>query len=243
MDTHQYAQSLRLHLLDMARVVQKCVDYAIKAYKFGNPEFCISSRECTYEIDLLYREISESVRDLLLMKLPGESELRCVLSSEQIANAMGEMHRHAIEIASYSMRIMENGGGLGCAELATMGDLVNSLVRLCVIALYEEDVEHADLVLRCSGMGRLFESTFYDWYRIIDHRARGQAECERALTKHLSRIACQTYEMAGAIVFWLDDSAKLANLADEQALASGEAAPSMCNQEKVLATDGRQSFL
>ncbi len=206
MNTHEYGQILRLHLLDMARETQTGVDYATKAYKLGNPEFCSIVRDCTYDIDVLHREITELVRDLLAMELPGESNLRYILASERIANAMRVMHGQAVEIAANSMRIVENGGGLGCAELTTMGDLVNSLVRLSVVALFEEDVEHAEMVRRCSGIGRIFGSTFYDWYRTIDHSARAQAEFERAITKHLGHIALQTYEVAGAIVFWLDDS-------------------------------------
>ncbi len=71
---------------------------------------------------------------------------------------------------------------------ATMGDLVNSLVRLSVDALFEEDVEHAELVQRCSGVGRLFGSTFYDWYRTIDHSARAQAEFDALLQNTSDRL-------------------------------------------------------
>jgi phosphate uptake regulator len=221
MNANEYGQMLRLHLLEMARETQKGVDYAIKAYKLGDSEFCSIVRESTYDIDVLHREITELVRDLLAMELPGESNLRFILASERIANAMRVAHGQAVEIAANSMRIVENGGGLGCTELATMGDLVNSLVRLSVVALFEEDVEHAELAQRCSGVGRLFGSTFYDWYRTIDHTARAQAEFERAITKHLGDIALQTYEVAGAILFWLDDSVgTLVADVDERTLAS-----------------------
>jgi phosphate uptake regulator len=229
-DIHQYKQTLRLRLLDMSRVCQRAVDYSIKAYKLGNPEFCTIVRACTYDIDVLYREITGLARDLLAMELPGESDLRCILASERIANAMRVVHDQAVEIAANSMRIVENGGGLGCAELGTMGDLVNSLVRLSVVALFEEDVEHGELVRLSSGVGRLFGSTFYDWYRTIDHSARGQAEFERAITRHLGYIALQTYELADAIVFWLDDSVgALAADVDERTLASQETTSAVSN--------------
>ena len=232
MNTQEYSQILRLSLLDMARVTQRGVDYATKAYRLGNPEFCWIVRECTYDIDVLHREITELARDLLAMELPGESHLRCILASERIGNALRVIYGQAAEIAANSMRIIENGGGLGCAELATMGDLVNNLVRLSIVALFEEDVEHAELVRRSSGVGRLFGSTFYDWYRTIDHSARAQAEFERAITKHLGHIALQTYEVAGAIVFWLDDSVdalaavvRRANASHETILAESNGLP------------------
>jgi phosphate uptake regulator len=247
MNTHEYSEILRLNLLDMARVTQRGVDYAIKAYKLGNPEFCSSVRECAYEIDVLHREITELVRDLLAMELPGESDLRYMLASELIGNALRVIYGQAVEIAANSMRIIENGGGLGCAELATMGDLVNSLVRLSVVALFEKDVQHAELVRRCSGVGRLFESTFYDWYRTIDHSARAQAEFERAITKHLGYIALQTYEVAGAILFWLDDSVgALPADVDERTLASHETTSTVSNSRprmvRVRVTPSRNSI-
>jgi phosphate uptake regulator len=193
MNTHEYAQLLRLHLLHIARVTQRDID-------------CTIVRECTYDIDVPHRKVTELVRDLLATELPSEANLRYILASERIANAMRIVHSQAVEISANSMRIVNNGGGLGCPKLATMGDLVNRLVRMSVVALFEEDVEHAKLVQRCSSVGRQFESTFYDWYRTIDHNTRAQAEFERAITKHLGHIALQTSEVAGAIVFWLHDS-------------------------------------
>jgi len=244
MDTYQYAQVLRLHLLDMARVSQRGVDYAIKAYKFGVFEFCKSVRDDTYEIDVLHREITEIARDLLMMKLRGEPDLRCVLASEQIANALRAMHRHAVEIAANSMRILENGGGLGCTELPTMGDLVNSLVRLSVVALFQEELEHAELVLRCNGIGRLLESTFYDWYRTIDPSERAQAGFEREITRHLSQVARQTHEIAGGVVFSLQDLGdRSGDEADEQALTSDETTSEVDLRKAVPIPNGMDSFL
>lgn len=244
MNVHEYSQIARFHLLDMARLTQRCVDYAIKAYKLGNPEFCTSVREDTYEIDVLHAEITDLVRDLLAMELAGESGLRYMLASERIANALRVVHSQSVEIAANGMRIIENGGGLGCAELATMGDLVNNLVRLSVVALFEENVQHAELVQRCSGVGRLFESTFYDWYRTIDHGARAQAEFERAIAKHLKQIDLQAAEIAGAIVFWLQDPiGGLTTDGDEQTFALGETTLAERNQEVIRIPDGMEAFL
>jgi phosphate uptake regulator len=204
-DIHQYLQTLRLHLLDMSRVSQRSVDYSIKAYKLGCPEFCASARDNTDEINILHREITEIVQELLQMELARESDLRLVLTCARICNALQTMHCQAVEIARNSMRLVENGG-LRCTDLTTMGDVVNSLVRLCVVSLFDEGIEHAQTVLQSNGVERLFETTFYDWYRTIDRRARTQAGYELAITKHLSQIVRQTHEVADAIVFWLEDA-------------------------------------
>ena len=120
MNTQEYSQILRLNLLDMARVTQRGVDYAIKAYasNLGNLEPCTIVRDDTHEIDVLHRESTGLVRDLLAMELSGESDLRYFLASERIANALRVVHSQAVEITANSMLILENGDGLGCPELA-----------------------------------------------------------------------------------------------------------------------------
>jgi len=206
MNTQEYSEILRLHLLDMARVTQRGVDYALKAYTLGNSAFCANVRDDSHEIKILHREITEIAQDLLLAELSWKSSLRFIFSSERICNSLQAVHSHAVEIAANSMRLLENGRKNGYADLATMGDIVNSLLRLCVVALFEEKIEHAETVLRTREIERLFETTFYDWYRDLDHGTRTQARYELAITKHLGQIAHQAHEIAVAIVFWLKDS-------------------------------------
>lgn len=202
---HHYIQALRLHLLDMSRVTQRGVDYSIKAYTLGNSELCANVRHDSFEIKILHREINEITRELLLAELSGESSLRFILSSERICNSLNAVHCHAVEIAANSVRLLENGGKHGYGDLTTMGDIVNSLLRLCVVALFEEELEHAEVVLRTGGIERLFEAAFYDWYRFLDHETRTQACHELAITKYLSQIVRHIHEIAAAIAFWLED--------------------------------------
>lgn len=241
-DIHQYLQTLRLHLLDMSRVSQRGVDYSIKAYKLGCPEFCASVRDNTDEINILDREITEIVEELLLMELPRELDLRLILTSARICNALQAMHSQAVEIARNSMRLLENGG-LRCTDLTTMGDVVNAMVRLCVVSLFDERIEHAQTVLHSDGVERLFETTFYDWYRTVDHRVRTQAGYELAITKHLSQIVRQTIEMAEAIVFWLEgpDSGSASHIGGEQSTIY--IVPAREVEGVTCSPDGMQAFL
>jgi hypothetical protein len=226
----------------MGKGTQRGVEYAINAYKLGHPESRTIVRACAYDLDVLHREITELVLDLLTMEVPGESNLRYIFASERIANAVRVVNGQAVEIAANCMLILENGGGLGCSDPATMGDVVNGLVRLSVVALFEEDVAHTEPVQLCTGVGRPFESTFYDWYRTIDHGARAQSEFERAIAKHLGQIALKTYEIS-AVVFSLEDSwCGLPTDADEATLASRKTNPADI-QEMVPIPDGMEAFL
>ena len=106
---HQYLQTLRLKLLDMSRVSQRAVDYSIKAYKLDSPEFRASVRDNTYEVHILHREITEIARDLMLMELPLESDVRFALSAVLICDALHSGHAQAVKIAANSRRLLEDG--------------------------------------------------------------------------------------------------------------------------------------
>ena len=202
-DIHPYMRTLRLQLLDMSRVSQRAVDYSIKAYTLDSPEFSANVRDSTYEVNILHREVTEIARDLLLMELPLESGVRFALSAVLICDALHSGHAQAVKIAANSTRLLEDGRTPGWSGLTTMGEAVNCLTRLCIIALFDENVAHAQTVLRNRGVERVFESTFYDWYRNVDQRLRAQASYELAITKGLSQIARETYEIADAIALWL----------------------------------------
>ncbi len=240
---HQYIQTLRLQLLDMSRVSQRAVDYSIKAYKWDCPEFCANVRDSTYEANILHREITEIARDLLLMELPLESHVRFALSAVLIGDALHSIHAQAVKIAANSARLLENGRARGWEGLTRMGEAVNCLMRLCIIALFDEEVAHAETVLRNRGVERLFESGFYDWYRHVDQRLRAQASHELAITKGLSQTAKETYEIADAIVSWLKgpDSGSISPIDREEPTI--HLVPTREVEGVTRGPDGMQAFL
>jgi phosphate uptake regulator len=203
-DIHQYIQSLRLHLLHMSRVSQRAVDYSIKAFSLGSAEACTNVRDAADEINIFHRKIAEISSDLLLMELPVESDLRFALSAARIGNALLSVYIHASEIATNSIHLQKNGRTAGYVGLTRMGDVVNSLMRLCVVALFDEEVKQAETVLHHRGEARLFELAFYDWYRGIDRRLGTKASCELAIANGISQMAKQTQEIAEAVLFWLE---------------------------------------
>jgi len=242
-DIHQCMQTLRLQLLDMSRVSQRAVDYSIKAYQLDRPEFSANVRDSTYEVNILHREITEIARDLLQMDLPLESDARFALSAVLICDAHHSVHAQAVKIAANSAHLLENGRTPGCAGVTRMGEVVNCLMRLCIIALFDKEVAHAEAVLRNRGVERLFESAFYDWYRNADQRLRAQASQELAITKGLSQMAKETYEIADAIVFLLKglDSGSTSRIDREQPTI--HTVPAREVEGVTCGPDGMQAFL
>ena len=206
MNTHQSIQILRLHLLDMARKCQRAVDYALKAYSLGSPGCCRLVRNNKSEINLLHLQIEESIRQILLMEISDTLDLRFVLSADRLCNAFKEIHVHADDIATTSMRLLESAGRIGRKELVSMGDVVNRLMRLCVVSLFEESSGHAETVLRSEGVEGEFEMSFFESLNTLDRSDIGEAVYEIAIADNLSRMARELREVANAIMFWLNDS-------------------------------------
>jgi len=115
-------------------------------------------------------------------------------------------------------------------------------MRLCVVGLFEEEIEHAEAVLRTGEIERLFETTFYDWYRDLEPGTRTQLCYELEITKHLGHIAHQTHEIAAAIDFWLKDS-DLRSCSQSSRKQSVLYDPTVESGDQKASFDGMNSFL
>jgi hypothetical protein len=201
--TLQYVETTRLCLIDMCRQSQRCVDYAIKSFQLGRPEIYANARENSSEMDTLQRDVTEYALEIFNMGLADDEQLRFAVSSVRIAVALRAMHRSAGEIAAESARIFDD-----CAEMASedpgkLGDLANRLVRLCTVALFEETIEHAGLVLRANRNAAVFGAMFLDWYKWNQRVPGIHAHSALAVMRNLNDILQQAHEMADAIAFWL----------------------------------------
>lgn len=206
MNGHESTQILRLHLLNMARMCQRVVDYALKAYSLGSPGCCTLVRNNRTKINLLHLQIEENTREILLMEISDTSDLRFVLSADRIGNALGEIYLHADDLATKSMRLLESSGRMRCKELVSMCDVVNRLMRLCVVALFEENIDHAETVLRSEGVEDEFETRFFESLNSLDRIEIAEAVYEIGIADSLNRMARELREVASAIMFRLGDS-------------------------------------
>ena len=201
-EIHPCTQALRLHLLDMCRVSQKCVDYSIKALQCGRYDFYTTIVDTTFEMGSLHHDVKEIARDLMLTRLTSESDIRFVLTSVRISDALRAIQKEAFEIAEISL-LLQNEGEIDCADLTTTGDLANRLMRLCTVAIFEEEVAHAEAVLRATGE-RLVTTTASVWHRQFDRIPPSQAVCVLSIAERLDELIRQMREMARAIVFWIE---------------------------------------
>jgi uncharacterized protein with PhoU and TrkA domain len=205
----QHLQVLRSELFEMSGLTQRAVDYSIKAYELGSREFCRYVRKSEHEFDELQRCVAQLCHELLATGLPVESEARFVWCALQVCSSLGATHAAATDIAQQTTRFLEGGAVFESPALEATGRVVNRLVRLSTIALRKEEVRHAEVVLQSRGVERWFKLAAYHGSGGNDQRIGARAPFELAITRNLSQIAKQTYDIAYAITVWLEGKGRM----------------------------------
>jgi phosphate uptake regulator len=203
-NTQQHIPVLRSELLAMARLTQRAVDYSIKAYQLGRPEFCQHASNTDDEVHKLQRCIADRGHVLLSSGLPVDSNSRFVSSSLRICSALYIVYAAATGIAQDTMLSLKGQWIAVSPAIEEMGQLVNCLVRLCIVALFNKQIQPAKTVLQNGGTGQRCDLAVYQCCRGPIQRTNAQVRFELAIHKSLDQIAEQTHEIADAITFWLD---------------------------------------
>ncbi len=204
MNTQKQIRLLRLSLLDMAKLSQRAVDYAVKGYKLGSPEFCRFVHRGDRQLRELRQKINDhcrrlfietnSIRPEALREDPcADINLRFVLSALRISTALQATSTAAAEIAHHTLLSLDNVRFPGSPTLDKFCLLVNRLMSLCIVALFKEEACHAEAVLQNRELTRIFNSP------TLRHRRD-----ELPISSNLKQIAAQVNEIAHAIVYWLE---------------------------------------
>lgn len=224
--TQQHVHVLRLHLLDMAKLSQRAVDYATKGYRLGSPEFCRYVRNGDHQLRELRRNIADLYQKSVSQerkpqrpavdpdahpdKLDAARQLRFSRSAMRIADALQAVCTATAEIAHHTLLLLEDADWAPrCASLEKTCYLVNRLMCLCIVSLFKRERHHAEAVLQSREGRRLFEQAFRELHNHELHKGSGRQSTiptalELAISNSLKQIANQTHEIAEAIVFWLE---------------------------------------
>ena len=193
----------RSHLLRMMMLSQRAVDYSIKAYELNSPELCRHVCNSEKEWRSFQRSIGNRSRSSLNAGMRADSEPLCACCGSRINSALAGIYTSATEIARSTMLILEGGLLTESSEIREMGYFVNSLVRLCTVASFKKEVQHACTVLQ-EGPGRQwFNLALRDPHELRTQWTGPQTGFELTIIKSLGEIANRAYEIAEAITLWL----------------------------------------
>lgn len=183
---------------------QQSVDCAIKAYALNSPELCRQVRNAERELRKLQLCIGDRGRTLLAAGTPVDSHSPVACCSLRIYSSLRVMFTAATEITQNVMVVVERGREVESPQTAEVGKFVNGLVRLCSVAIFEEEMSHAKAALRLEGGRRRFNLALNRAQHDLLRNSGAGYRCEWAIANCIGQIAEQSYELAESIILWLE---------------------------------------
>lgn len=198
-------QILRSKLIALARLTQRTVDYSIKAFQLGRPEFSRVVHNSKDEMNAIRCWIVTHGRKLLDTGTSADAGSRFACAALRISAALEVAYNAAVEIVQQIETRFAPDLIPISVELEEAGQFVNSLLRLCVLSLLNRDIRHAKAVLHNAGAGQSLDLALYLAHHHLAHRTSAQVRFELDIIRCLERMAGQTREIADSIILWLED--------------------------------------
>lgn len=215
METEKQIQLLRHHLFDMCKLAHRAVDYAIKGYRLGSPEFCRFVRRSDRQLRVLRRQITNLCQSLLKKDVAGNSrflidekvtdpDVRFTISALRVSEALYSIFTSASEIAHHTMLLLEEARQPVCDVLDRLSFLANRLTCLAIVALFKNEHQHAETII-CNRdtTARLVSEVWRHLNHSGDRYKAIPAALLLGIANSLNQIARQSQEMAESILFWL----------------------------------------
>jgi hypothetical protein len=204
MRDRQYNLVSRSHLLRMTRLAQRAVDYSIKAYELGSYELCHIVRNTEDELRTLQLNIGDRGRLLRDEGRRVDTESTAASCALRVYSGLQVTYFAAAEMAQNTVLLLENGRKIQSPSKMMTTNFVNGLVRLYTVALFDQEIQHARMILQVDeGSQRLDLQLDLRGEELI-YRNDVSGRIELAITHCLAQIAGQAREIADTIVQWFD---------------------------------------
>jgi hypothetical protein len=132
----------------MAALTQKTVDQAVKGYELNCLENAGQSLAANKKLAAIERNIADRGRTLSAAGVLMDTTSRAGSCSLRIYGALRTTHAAATEVAR-NTRLKITKGHLSTAAITTeMANLINGMVRLNTVAVFNRQIHHAKTVLQ-----------------------------------------------------------------------------------------------
>lgn len=204
MQDRKHGPISRGHLLRMAMLAQRAVDYSVKAYELGSYEICHIVCNTEDELRRLQLNIGDRGRLLRAEGRPVDTESTAASCALRVYSALRVTYFAATEIAQNTLLLLESRRKTESPSKTKTANFVNGLVRLYTVALFKEETQHARMILQASEGHRRLGLPPDLWEGELIHGVSANARFELAITHCLAQIAEQAHEIAGTMMLWLD---------------------------------------
>ena len=198
MKNQRHSYLLRTHLLRMGMLSQRAVDLAIKAQVLGASE--VYQHLCEYDKEWrsLQRCIGERGRRLYASGMPVDTDSTGAGAALRIYSALYVTYTAACEIAHIGSQMVERELQTPSGCLGEIAPFINRRVRLCTVALFQKDLQHARTILHDHLGWRWCELALCRTHSLLMQKSDEQARYTLAIARALAQIAEQAYEIAKA---------------------------------------------
>lgn len=195
METQRYSLIARTHLLRMMALTQATVDHAVKAYERNGTDFCQMAIQAASDLHAIELSIADRGRSLLAVGKLMDATSRSAQCRLRVYSALRITHAAATEMARNTLTKIV--GGPSSASLATvdLANLVNALMRLNTVAVFNRQIHHARTVLLLAR-GRRQQD--------MRHTPIHENAQEPAIARCLEQLVEQACEIADALVMLED---------------------------------------
>jgi hypothetical protein len=200
----QYSLVSRSHLLRMTRLAQRAVDYSIKAYELGSDELCHMVRNTEVELRKLQLNIGDRGRLLRADGRPVDTESAEASCALRVYSGLQVTYFAAAEMAQNTVLLLGSGCKTHSPSKRVTMNFVNGLVRLYTVALFNEEAQHARMILQVNEGHRQFDVQLNLREEELIYRNAASARFELAITHCVAQIAEQAHEIADTIAQWLN---------------------------------------
>lgn len=211
---------LRSHLLRMAMLSQRAVDYSIKTHELGASEICRLFWQYDQEWRDLQCRIGERGRRLFASGLPVDTDSTIADCTLRIYSALSVTYTAACEIAHIGSLMADDELTALSPRLGKIARFINRLARLYTVALFKNEVQHARTILQDRRGRRWFDLALCRTHHLIMQNPGAQAGFELAVARALRQIAEQAYEIARASTLWLEGGNRLDSIGERPRFAA-----------------------
>ena len=200
-------QRLKRSLLSLATVVEEQCRDALRAFHSGDEQLAEIVIERDNEVDLMEVDIEEDCLKLLALYQPVAFDLRFVVAVLKINNDLERIGDLALNIAERAAALSNKKLPDNSTQLTEMGEVVVAMVKRCIDALINKDIELARQILAMDikvdelhreHFGAIKES-------IIQHPTHALDFIQLlSISRYLERIGDQTTNIAEDIIYLVE---------------------------------------
>lgn len=201
---HEQLNSLNNELLEMAALIEKAIENAVKALKNQDVELARATLIGDDEVDQKEKEIESLCLKLLLQQQPVARDLRQISSALKMITDMERIGDQAADISEITIAIAGQPFIKKLEDIPLMAEATIKMVNDCVDAFVKKDVNLANEVIKYDDVvDDLFARVKNHLFELIleNRENGGQALDLLMIAKYFERIGDHAVNIAEWVLF------------------------------------------